>query len=77
MPDTAHVLLAQSVLPEGAAQSMGKPADREMLVMTSGGRQRTVAKYRTLLGRSGLRLTRVVPSADRISLLDAVPDALS
>jgi hypothetical protein len=28
----------------------GQLAGREMLVMTSGGRQRTVAKYRTLLG---------------------------
>jgi hypothetical protein len=75
MADTARVLLAESVLPEGAAPSMGKLADLEMLVMTSGGRQRTDVEYRTLLGRSGLRLTRVVPSTGRISLLEAVPDA--
>lgn len=75
MADTACVLLAESVLPEGAAPSMGKLADLEMLVMTSGGRQRTDAEYRTLLGRSGLRLTRAVPSTGRISLLEAVPDA--
>jgi hypothetical protein len=73
MADTACVLLAESVLPEGAAPSMGKLADLEMLVMTSGGRQRTNTEYRTLLGRSGFRLTRVVPSTSRISLLEAVP----
>jgi hypothetical protein len=73
MADTACVLLAESVLPEGAAPSMGKLADLEMLVMTSGGRQRTNTEYRTLLGRSSLRLTRVVPSTSRISLLEAVP----
>ena len=40
---------------------------------TSGGRQRTDAEYRTLLGRSGLRLTRVVPSTGRISLPGGSP----
>ncbi len=50
MADSARVLLAESVLPEDAAPSMGKLADLEMLVMTSGGRQRTDAEYRTLLG---------------------------
>jgi hypothetical protein len=77
MADTARVLLAESVLPEGATPSMGKLADLEMLVMTSGGRQRTDAEYRALLGRSGLRLTGVVPSTGRISLLEAVPDVPS
>ncbi|HVE96469.1 MAG TPA: methyltransferase [Pseudonocardiaceae bacterium] len=75
MADAACMLLAESVLPEGATPSMGKLADLEMLVMTSGGRQRTDAEYRTLLDRSGLRLTRAVPSTGRISLLEAVPDA--
>ncbi|HKR52308.1 MAG TPA: hypothetical protein VJT72_22570 [Pseudonocardiaceae bacterium] len=36
---------------------MGKLVDLEMLVMTAGGRQRTEAEHRTLLGRAGLRLT--------------------
>jgi len=77
MADTACVLLAEAVLPEGAAPSMSKLVDLEMLVMTSGGRQRTEAEHRALLGRAGLRLTRIVPSTGLISLVEAVPDSPS
>ncbi|MGH3755020.1 MAG: methyltransferase [Pseudonocardiaceae bacterium] len=77
MADTACVLLAESVLPEGAAPSMGKLMDVEMLVMTSGGHQRTEAEFRVLLARAGLRLTRIVPSTGLTSLVEAVPDSLS
>jgi hypothetical protein len=71
------VLLAEIVLPEGRQPSMAKFADLEMLVMTAGGRQRTEAEYRTLLGQAGLRLTRIVPSSGMVSLVEAVPDSLS
>jgi len=43
------------------------------LVMTTGGRQRTEAEFRALLGRAGLRLTRIVPSSGMTSLVEAVP----
>lgn len=75
MGDSACVLLAEIVLPEGREPSMGKLADLEMLVMTAGGRQRTKAEYHSLLGRVGLRLSRIVPSAGMVSLVEAVPDA--
>jgi hypothetical protein len=77
MADSACVLLAEIVLPEGRQPSMAKFADLEMLVMTAGGRQRTEAEYRTLLGQAGLRLTRIVPSSGMVSLVEAVPDSLS
>jgi hypothetical protein len=75
MADNACMLLAETVLPEGASPSMGKLADLEMLVMTAGGRQRTEAEHRALLGRAGLRLTRIVPSTGMVSLVEAVPDS--
>lgn len=75
--DTACVLLAEFVLPEGSQPSMGKIADLEMLIMTASGRQRTEAEFRTLLSRAGLRLTRIVPSSGMFSLIEAVPDWLS
>jgi hypothetical protein len=77
MADTACALLAEIVLPESRQPSMGKFLDLEMLVMTAGGRQRTGAKYRTLFGRAGLQLTRIVPSSGLVSLVEAVPDSLS
>jgi hypothetical protein len=42
-------------------------------VVTSAPRRPT----RTLFGRAGLRLTRIVPSTGLISLVEAVPDSLS
>ncbi|HEY6423527.1 MAG TPA: methyltransferase [Pseudonocardiaceae bacterium] len=74
MADTACLLLAELVLPEGRQPSMGKLLDLEMLVMTSGGRQRTEAEYRTLFSRAALRLTRIVPSTGMVSLVEAVPN---
>ncbi|MGH3720770.1 MAG: methyltransferase [Pseudonocardiaceae bacterium] len=77
MADTACLLIAEIVLLEGAAPSMRKLVDVEMLVMTSGGRQRTEAEHRALLGRAGLRLARVVPTTSMASLVEAVPDSLN
>lgn len=73
MADTACVLLVELVLPEGCQQSVGKLSDLEMLVMTAGGRQRTEAEHRALFGRSGFRLTRIVPSTGRFSLVEGSP----
>lgn len=52
----------------------GVPAALALLgVVTSAPRRTT----RTLFGRAGLRLTRIVPSTGLISLVEAVPDSLS
>ncbi|MBV9162338.1 MAG: hypothetical protein JO281_12465 [Pseudonocardiales bacterium] len=77
MPNTGCVLLAELVLPEGPAPSMAKLADLGMLIMTSGGRERTEAEYRTLCDRAGLRLTRIVPSTGLIRLVEAIPASSS
>jgi SAM-dependent methyltransferase/DNA-binding transcriptional ArsR family regulator len=77
MADDGCVLIAEAVLPEGAAPLMTKLQDVAVLVMTAGGRQRTEAEFRMLLDRAGLRLTRIVPSSGLTSLVEAVPHALS
>lgn len=75
MAGTARLLLVEIVLPDGAAASIGKLADLEMLVMTAGGRERTEAEHRALLAHAGLRLTRIVPGVGLTSLVEAVPEA--
>ncbi|MBV9143777.1 MAG: hypothetical protein JO115_23145 [Pseudonocardiales bacterium] len=75
--DTACLLLAEVMLPEGGQPSPGKLADVGMLVMITGGRQRTEAEFRVLLDRAGFRLARILPSSGRISLVEAVPCSLS
>ena len=44
-------------------------SDLNMLVLT-GGRERTEGEYRTLLGRAGFRLARVVPTRALVSLIE-------
>jgi hypothetical protein len=41
-------------------------------MMVIGGQERTESEYRVLLERSGLRVTRVVPSAGLQSVVEAV-----
>lgn len=70
-PD-GRVLLIEMVLPEGDAPHPGKMLDMVMLA-ASGGQERTEAEYRSLLTRAGFRLTRVVPTASPVSVVEALP----
>ena len=67
---TATVLLVELVIPEHDRDFIGKWADLEMLQGVNG-RERTAAQYRTLLERSGFKMTRVVPTASPFSLVEA------
>jgi hypothetical protein len=66
------LLLAEMVLPEGAPAHPGMLLDLEMLV-TVGGRERTASEYANLLSQARFRLTRVVPTAGPMSIVEAVP----
>ena len=68
----AKLLLVEYVLPEGDGASFGKLLDVHMMVLL-GGRERTEAEYRRLLAVHGFRLTRVVPTAGEISVVEGVP----
>jgi hypothetical protein len=68
-PD-GRLLLIEMVLPAGDVPHPGKLLDIVMLVMP-GGQERTEEEYRTLLGKAGFRLDRVVPTASAVSVVDA------
>jgi SAM-dependent methyltransferase len=75
MAPGGRVLIVQLLMPEaggGAAREQlfeAAVSDLNMLVLT-GGRERTEGEYRTLLGRAGFRLSRVVPSQALVSLIE-------
>jgi C-methyltransferase len=58
------------VMPEHDREFPGKLLDLEMLVHTAA-RERTTSEYRCLLEQSGFRMTRVVHTAGRFSLVEA------
>src|SRR6185312_8588923 len=72
MPDGAKLLLVEAVIPPGDAPSFGKFIDLVMLVMT-GGRERTKGEFSELLASNGFRLAKVVPTQSPSSLIEAVP----
>jgi hypothetical protein len=72
MPNGAKLLLVEYVLPEGNGASFGKLLDLQMMVAI-GGLERTEAEYRQLFAAHGFRLTRVVPTAGEISVIEGVP----
>lgn len=71
MKPGGRVLLIEMVLPDGDAPHPGKMLDMMMLV-GPGGQERTAAEYGELLGKAGLRMTRVVPTASEVSVVEAV-----
>jgi len=65
MRNDSKLLLIETVLKEGAALSVDALLDLNMLVI-SGGCERTETQFRTLLGRSGFQLVRVLPTLLRM-----------
>jgi hypothetical protein len=70
MKSASRLLIIEMVLPSGDIPHPGKMLDMMMLV-GPGGQERTEAEYRTLLDKAGLRLTRVVPTASAVSIVEA------
>ena len=66
----AKLLIVEFVLPEGDTPHFGKIVDMVMLTIP-GGEERTAAEYRTLLAAAGLKMTRVVPTASDVSIVEA------
>ncbi|MFO0809531.1 MAG: methyltransferase [Gemmataceae bacterium] len=66
-----RVLVAESVIPPGNDSFFGKDLDLTMLVLP-GGQERTEGEYRALFAAAGLRLSRIVPTASELSVLEAV-----
>jgi hypothetical protein len=71
MRPAGRVLVVEHVLRPGNAADFGKLLDINMLVVP-GGQERTREEFRDLFARAGLQLRRVVPTAGRVSVLEAV-----
>ena len=70
MHPASRLLIIEMVLPSGDTPHPGKMLDMMMLV-GPGGQERTEQEYGALLGKAKLRLTRVVPTASPVSVVEA------
>lgn len=73
VPANGVLLLVEYCLREDAKPSFANSVDIVMLVLT-GGKERTEAEFRGLLSSSGFRLNRVLPTTAGISVIEALPD---
>lgn len=71
MSKDARLLIIGMVVPTGNEPSFGKLVDLEMMLI--GGVERTEAEHRVLLTEAGFELTRIVPTASPVSIVESVP----
>jgi len=72
VPDDGVLLLVEWALCEDNLPSVGKLADVLMMLMT-GGKERTVQEYRELLEGAGFRLNQVFPTSVDLTVIEAIP----
>jgi hypothetical protein len=72
VPADGVFLLVEWGLSEANLPSWGKLMDLVMLVLT-GGKERTIEEYRELLADGGFRLQRVITTPGEVAIMEAVP----
>lgn len=72
MPDKGKLLVIEPALLPGDQPTMSKFVDLQMLLIP-GGRERTEEEFRTLFEAGGFKLTRLIPTESRVSIVEGVP----
>jgi hypothetical protein len=73
MKPTSRLLVVEMVIPPGNDFHPSKLSDMIMLSFTPGGCERTAQEYASLFAKAGFTLSRVVPTASPVSVVEAVP----
>jgi hypothetical protein len=76
MPARGKLLVVEGVYPpriDGSLESRGAAANDVNMLVVSGGRQRSEEEFRELYRASGFRLTRIVPTLARVSVVEGEP----
>ncbi|MEP7223397.1 MAG: methyltransferase [Actinomycetota bacterium] len=74
MGDDGRLLLVEAVLPENGSSGYDFATSLDLVMLIAlGGRERTATEYQRLLARAGLVLTKVVPTASPMSVIEAIP----
>jgi hypothetical protein len=67
-----RILVVEAVVPPGNTPHRSKTVDLLMMALLDG-RERTQEEFADLFSRSGLQLTRVVPTPSLLSIVEAIP----
>ena len=77
VPPNGRLLLVEGVYPpriDGSPESRGAAANDVNMLVSTGGRQRSEAEFRSLYSAAGFRLTRILPTPARASVIEGVPE---
>lgn len=74
MGENSKLLVVENIVPPGNEPSTGKFTDVEMLLMTSGGRERTKDEFAKLFAAAGFQLTRVTTTSCPLSVIEGRSD---
>jgi O-methyltransferase domain len=66
----SKILISEAIIPPGNEPFIGKLSDLHMLVMTHGGRERTLEEYQELFAQSGWDYRRVVATESPYSIVE-------
>ena len=72
----SKLLILEGVYPpriDRSLESRGAAANDVNMLVCTGGRQRSEAEFRDLYEAAGLTLTRIVPTAARLSVIEGIP----
>jgi SAM-dependent methyltransferase len=75
MGPNARLLIVEGVYPRRIDQSLesrGAAANDINMLVNTGGRQRSEAEFRSLYEAAGIKLTRIVPTQARVSVIEGV-----
>jgi hypothetical protein len=72
MPAKAHLLLIESLIEDDNSNSFGKILDLQMLIGTTGGRERTRDEFASLFHEAGFSLLRTINTATPFSFIEAI-----
>ncbi len=76
MGEGGKLLIVEGVYPLRIDQSLdsrGAAANDVNMLVSTGGRQRSEAEFRALYEAAGFKLTKIVPTAARVSVIEGVP----
>jgi hypothetical protein len=65
-----RLLLIETIIKPDNKPSFGKYLDIQMMIITRGGRERTLHEYKTLIEKSGLNFVRVIHNATPFSIIE-------
>ena len=73
IPERGRLLLVEMVIPEGNDPAIAKGFDIVMMLFPPNGLERTAAEYGELLKSAGFELSRIMPTASPVSVIEALP----